>query len=50
MKQTTLKEGFSLKGKGLHSGLDITAEFLPAPDNHGYKFQRVDVELSLIHI
>ncbi len=44
MKQTTLKEGFSLKGKGLHSGLDITAEFLPAPDNHGYKFQRVDVE------
>ena len=28
----------------MHSGLDITAEFLPAPDNHGYKFQRVDVE------
>ncbi|MDE7388597.1 MAG: bifunctional UDP-3-O-[3-hydroxymyristoyl] N-acetylglucosamine deacetylase/3-hydroxyacyl-ACP dehydratase, partial [Muribaculaceae bacterium] len=44
MKQTTLNEGFTLSGKGLHTGLDITAEFLPAPDNHGYKFQRTDLE------
>ncbi len=44
MKQKTLKNGFTLSGKGLHTGLNITAEFLPAPENHGYKFQRVDVE------
>ena len=44
MKQTTLKDSFTLKGKGLHSGLNITAEFCPAPENHGYKFQRVDLE------
>lgn len=44
MKQKTLKESFTLSGKGLHTGLDITATFLPAKDNHGYKFQRVDLE------
>lgn len=44
MKQQTLKEAFTLKGKGLHTGMDITATFLPAPDNHGYKIQRMDLE------
>ena len=44
MKQQTLKEQFSVKGKGLHTGLEIEATFLPAPENHGYKFQRVDLE------
>ncbi len=44
MKQKTLKNGFSVSGKGLHTGMDITATFLPAPENHGYKFQRVDLE------
>ncbi|MDE6809431.1 MAG: UDP-3-O-acyl-N-acetylglucosamine deacetylase, partial [Muribaculaceae bacterium] len=44
MKQQTLKEAFTLTGKGLHTGMDITATFLPAPDNHGYKIQRMDVE------
>lgn len=44
MKQQTLKESFSVSGKGLHTGLQITATFLPAPDNHGYKFQRIDLE------
>ena len=44
MKQTTLKAPFTLQGKGLHTGLDIVAEFLPAPENHGYKFQRTDIE------
>lgn len=44
MKQLTLKEAFSLKGKGLHSGLEITATFCPAPDNHGYKIKRIDLE------
>ncbi len=44
MKQQTIKQSFKLEGKGLHTGLCITAEFCPAPENHGYKFQRVDVE------
>ena len=44
MKQQTLKESFKLNGAGLHTGLQIEAEFVPAPVNHGYKFQRVDLE------
>ena len=44
LKQKTLKDSFSLSGKGLHTGLDLTVTFNPAPDNHGYKIQRIDVE------
>lgn len=44
LKQKTLKESFSLRGKGLHTGLDLTVTFNPAPDNHGYKIQRTDLE------
>ncbi len=44
MKQVTLNAPFSVKGKGLHTGMVIEAEFLPAPDNHGCKFQRTDLE------
>ena len=44
MKQRTLKESFKVNGKGLHTGLIIEATFLPAPENHGYKFQRLDME------
>lgn len=43
-KQKTIKGSFSLSGKGLHTGLNLTVEFCPAPENHGYKIQRVDVE------
>ena len=43
-KQHTLKESFSLKGKGLHTGLDIEITFNPAPTGHGYKIKRVDLE------
>ncbi|MCM1483214.1 MAG: bifunctional UDP-3-O-[3-hydroxymyristoyl] N-acetylglucosamine deacetylase/3-hydroxyacyl-ACP dehydratase [Muribaculaceae bacterium] len=44
MKQVTLKQPFKVSGKGLHTGLVINAEFLPAPVNSGYKFQRTDME------
>lgn len=44
MKQLTLSGPFCVQGKGLHSGKQITATFEPAPENHGYKFVRVDVE------
>lgn len=43
-KQRTIKESFSLSGKGLHTGLNLTVEFCPAPENYGYKIQRIDVE------
>ena len=44
MKQKTLKGSFSLCGKGLHTGLSLTVTFNPAPENHGYKIQRIDIE------
>lgn len=44
MKQITLKEAFVVKGKGLHTGMDIEARFCPAPPDHGYKFKRTDIE------
>ena len=43
-KQTTLAGSFSLCGKGLHTGLYLTVTFNPAPENHGYKIQRIDLE------
>ena len=43
LKQKTLKDSFSLSGKGLHTGLDLTVTFNPAPDNHGYKIQRISI-------
>lgn len=42
--QHTLKAPFSLQGKGLHTGLQLTLTFQPAPANYGYKIQRVDLE------
>lgn len=43
-KQRTLKESVTFEGKGLHTGLNVTMTVLPAADNHGIKFKRVDVE------
>jgi len=43
-KQRTLGGSFSLYGKGLHTGLNLTVTFNPAPENHGYKIQRIDLE------
>ena len=43
-KQRTLKSAVKLQGIGLHTGQLVNLEICPAPDNHGYKFQRVDLE------
>lgn len=43
-KQKTLNESFTLHGKGLHTGLFINITFNPAPENHGYKIKRTDLE------
>jgi UDP-3-O-[3-hydroxymyristoyl] N-acetylglucosamine deacetylase/3-hydroxyacyl-[acyl-carrier-protein] dehydratase len=42
-KQRTLAKEISLNGKGLHTGVNVTITFKPAPANHGYKFCRVDL-------
>ena len=44
LKQKTLVGSFSLFGKGLHTGLNLTVTFNPAPENSGYKIQRIDLE------
>ncbi len=41
--QRTVARDVSLTGKGLHSGVDVTITFRPAPPDHGYKFCRTDL-------
>ena len=43
-KQRTLKTSVTLSGVGLHTGERVNLEICPAPENHGYKFQRVDLD------
>ena len=43
-KQFTINKAFSLSGKGLHTGLNIEARFLPAEENTGIIFKRIDLE------
>ena len=43
-KQRTVKGIVKVNGIGLHTGLEVNLEIHPAPDNHGYKFQRIDLE------
>lgn len=44
MKQKTLKSEFSVSGKGLHTGVHVTATFKPAEVNTGYRIKRIDLE------
>jgi UDP-3-O-[3-hydroxymyristoyl] N-acetylglucosamine deacetylase/3-hydroxyacyl-[acyl-carrier-protein] dehydratase len=44
MKQRSIKQSVSIQGVGLHTGKAVTMTFQPAPANHGYKFQRMDLE------
>ena len=43
-KQRTIKSKVQIAGVGLHTGKAATLVFHPAPENHGYKFKRVDLE------
>jgi UDP-3-O-[3-hydroxymyristoyl] N-acetylglucosamine deacetylase/3-hydroxyacyl-[acyl-carrier-protein] dehydratase len=43
-KQRTLKAPIKLSGVGLHTGEKVNLEIHPAAGNHGYKFQRVDID------
>ena len=42
MQQTIARE-VTLKGVGLHTGKEVTLKFIPAPEDHGYVFQRIDL-------
>ncbi|MFN0033370.1 MAG: bifunctional UDP-3-O-[3-hydroxymyristoyl] N-acetylglucosamine deacetylase/3-hydroxyacyl-ACP dehydratase [Flavobacteriales bacterium] len=43
-KQRTIKAPVKITGIGLHTGATVNMTILPAPENHGYRFQRVDME------
>ncbi len=43
-KQRTLKAPVSLQGVGLHTGALVNMTISPAPENHGYVFQRMDID------
>ena len=43
-KQHTIQQPVSVKGVGLHTGVEATLTFNPAPENHGYVFRRIDLE------
>ncbi len=42
-KQNTIKTAVTVSGIGLHSGAAVNMTFKPAPENHGIKFQRIDL-------
>ncbi|PKO96360.1 MAG: UDP-3-O-[3-hydroxymyristoyl] N-acetylglucosamine deacetylase [Bacteroidetes bacterium HGW-Bacteroidetes-7] len=42
--QQTIKNIYTFRGKGLHTGSNVTMRLLPAPENHGIKFRRTDIE------
>lgn len=44
MKQHTLKSSFSFDSKGLHTGLQLHATFLPAEENTGIRICRTDID------
>ena len=43
MKQTTIKKAVNISGVGLHTGKSVELTFKPAPPNHGFRFQRIDL-------
>jgi len=42
-KQFTIAESFSITGIGVHTGLEVTMNFLPAPAGTGVVFKRIDL-------
>lgn len=43
-KQRTIKSDITISGVGLHTGKSVTLTIKPAPENHWFKFRRVDLE------
>jgi UDP-3-O-[3-hydroxymyristoyl] N-acetylglucosamine deacetylase / 3-hydroxyacyl-[acyl-carrier-protein] dehydratase len=44
VKQKTIKADVEVSGSGLHTGQPVTMTFKPAPENHGFKFKRIDID------
>src|SRR3569833_3328944 len=44
VKQKTIKSPVTISGTGLHTGEKVNLTFNPAPENHGYKFRRIDID------
>lgn len=44
IRQTTIKQRVTVSGVGLHTGASVNLTFAPAPENHGFKFKRIDLE------
>ena len=44
VNQKTLQKSVTFEGVGLHSGLSSKVKVLPASENHGIIFKRVDLE------
>lgn len=49
MKQHTIKDSFTLRSVGLHTGLYVTATFHPAAPNTGVRLRRVDLPKQPCH-
>ena len=43
VQQHTIKKSVTISGVGLHTGIEANMTFVPAPENHGIKFQRIDL-------
>lgn len=43
-KQKTIASSVSVSGTGLHTGVNVTLRFNPAPENSGIQFKRIDLE------
>ncbi len=44
IKQCTIREATMVKGVGLHTGQRVNLTLHPAPENHGFRFRRTDIE------
>ena len=45
--QRTIKKSVSISGQGLHSGVETTITFKPAPSGNGIVFVRTDLGKSI---
>ena len=47
-KQKTISSKVIISGTGLHTGNEVILSFFPAPENHGYKFRRTDLNPDVL--
>lgn len=44
VRQNTIAYPVTVSGKGLHTGVEVSLTFQPAPENFGFRFKRTDLE------